>query len=64
MYVLERDPKTRRWVIDDLEVRKKLKHGQTKKTGGRADGSAVEHSGISGRLGIGVSGCSTGGHDA
>jgi hypothetical protein len=32
MYVLERDPKTRRWVIDDLEVRKKLKHGQTKKT--------------------------------
>jgi len=32
MYVLERDPETRRWVIDDLEVRKKLKHGQTKKT--------------------------------
>lgn len=32
MYVLERDSKTRRWVIDDFEVRKKLKHGQTKKT--------------------------------
>lgn len=32
MYVLERDPETRRWVIDDMEVRKKLKHGQTKKT--------------------------------
>lgn len=32
MYVLQRDPETRRWVIDDLEVRKKLKHGQTKKT--------------------------------
>lgn len=32
LYVLERDPKTGKWVVDDLEVRKKLKHGQTKKT--------------------------------